>query len=73
MKEKNFFNSFIFLKPLLPLGTEFLYTVKKVIIFPGPSQDATNQALPGRELLNYFRPGRVWLVSGILAEGWEKI
>jgi hypothetical protein len=26
-----------------------LYTVKKVIVFPVPSQDVTNQTLAGRE------------------------
>jgi hypothetical protein len=25
--------------------------------------NALNRALPGRELLNYSRPGRVWLVT----------
>jgi hypothetical protein len=68
MKVKNFLNNFIFfeVKPLLPMGTELLYIVKKVIVFPGPSRDATNQTLPGRELLNHFRPGLVasWLGTG---------
>jgi hypothetical protein len=36
-----------------------VYTVKKVIVFPVPSRDVTNQTLPGWELLNYSRPGRV--------------
>jgi hypothetical protein len=29
----------------------------------------TNQTLPGRELLNYSRPGRVWLVTSRLGTG----
>ena len=41
-------------------------TVKKVIGFPVPSRDVTNQTHPGRELLNYFRRGRVWLVTSRL-------
>jgi hypothetical protein len=38
------------------------YTVKKVIDFPVPRLDVTNQTLPGQELFNYSycRPGRVW-------------
>jgi hypothetical protein len=39
-------------------------TVKKVIIFRVPSRDVTNQTLPGQELLNCSRPGRVWLLTG---------
>jgi hypothetical protein len=31
--------------------------VKKVIVFSVPSRDVTNQTIPGRELLNYSRPG----------------
>jgi hypothetical protein len=42
------------------------YTVKKVAHFPLPSRDVTNQTLPGRELFNYSRLGRV-LVSDIPA------
>jgi hypothetical protein len=42
---------------------------KKVIIIPVLSRDATNQALPGRELLNYSRPGRVWLMTSRLGTG----
>jgi hypothetical protein len=33
---------------------EVKYTVKKVIVFPAPSLDVTNQTLPGRELLNFM-------------------
>ncbi len=33
------------------------YTVKKDCCFPIPSGDVTNQTRPGRELLNYSRPG----------------
>jgi hypothetical protein len=29
------------------------------IVFPVPSRDVTNQTLPGRKKLNYFRSGRV--------------
>ncbi len=42
---------------------------KKVIVFPVHSRDVTNQSLPGRELLNYSRPGRVWLVTSPLGTG----
>jgi hypothetical protein len=45
------------------------YTVKKVIVFPVPSGDVINQTLHGRELLNYSRPGRVWLVTSRLGTG----
>ncbi len=45
------------------------YTVKKVIFFPVPSRDVTNHTLPGRELLKYFWPGRVWLVISRLGTG----
>jgi|688.fasta_scaffold537622_1 hypothetical protein len=44
-------------------------TVKKVIIFPVPSRDVTNQTLSGRELLNYSWPVRVWLVTKRLRAG----
>ncbi len=44
-------------------------TVKKVITFPVPSRDVTNEALPCRELLNYSQPGRVWLVTFRLGTG----
>jgi hypothetical protein len=40
-----------------------VYTVKKVIGFPVNSREVTNQTLPGREELNNFRPGTVWLVT----------
>jgi hypothetical protein len=45
------------------------YTVKKVIVFPVPSRDVTNQTLPGRELLNFSLPGRVRLVRSRLGTG----
>ncbi len=48
-------------------------TVKKVIVFPVPNLDATNQNLPGRELLNYSRPGRAWLLVSDIPAGDEKI
>jgi hypothetical protein len=44
-------------------GGKEQYTVKKVIVFPVPSRDVTNQTLPGREKFNYSRPGRFWLVT----------
>ncbi len=52
------------------LHTEVVYTVKKVIVFPVPSWDVTNQTLPGRKLFNYSRPGRVrvWLVTSRLGQ-----
>jgi hypothetical protein len=31
------------------IDSKITYTVKKVIIFPVPSRDVTNQTLPGRE------------------------
>jgi hypothetical protein len=40
-----------------------------VIVFPVPSRDVTSQTLAGRELLNYSRPGRVWLVTSRLGTG----
>jgi hypothetical protein len=43
-----------------------VYTVKKGYCF---SRDVTNQTLPGRELLNYSRLGRVWLVTSRLETG----
>ncbi len=46
-----------------------LYTVKKVSHFPVPSRDVTDQTLPGREKLNYSRPGRVWSVTSRLGTG----
>ncbi len=46
------------------------YTVKKDSDFPIPSQDVTNQTLPGRESLNYSRPGtRVWYPAWALEIG----
>jgi hypothetical protein len=45
-------------------------TVKKVIVFPGPSRDVTNQTPPGQELLNYYQQGRVLLMTSRL--GTEK-
>ncbi len=46
-----------------------IYTVKKVSGFPVPSRDVTDQTLPGWELLNYSRPGRVWSVTSRLETG----
>jgi hypothetical protein len=45
------------------------YNVKKVIGFPVPSRDITNQTLPGQELLNFSRTSRVWLVTSRLWRG----
>jgi hypothetical protein len=45
------------------------HTVKKVIVFPVPSRDGIEQILPGRELLNYSWPGRVWSVTSRLGTG----
>ncbi len=45
------------------------YTVKKATGLPVPSRDVTIQTLPGRELLNYSRPGRVWSVTSRLGTG----
>ncbi len=46
-----------------------IYIVKKFIDFPVPSRDVTDQTLPGRERLNYSRPGRVWSVTPRLGTG----
>ncbi len=54
------------------IAWEHNYTVKKVNDFPIPSQDVTNQTLPGPEYLNYSRPGRVWLVTSRQGTGkWQ--
>jgi hypothetical protein len=39
------------------------YTLKKVIDFPVPSRNVTNQTLPDWELKTYSRPRRVWYVT----------
>ncbi len=44
-------------------------TVKKVIVFPVSSRIFTNRTLPGRELLNYPWPNRVWLVTSQVGTG----
>jgi hypothetical protein len=49
--------------------TTLLYTVKKGNNFPVLSRDVTNETLSGRELFNYSRPGRVWLVTSRLGTG----
>jgi hypothetical protein len=36
---------------------------KKFSDFPVPSRNVTNQTFPGLEKFNYYRPGRVWLVT----------
>ncbi len=46
-----------------------LHGKKKVIGFPVPSRDVTYQTLPGQELLNYSRPGRVGSVTSRLGTG----
>ncbi len=45
------------------------YTVKKVIVFPVPSRDVTDQTLPGGEYFNPSQPGRLWLVTSQLGTG----
>jgi hypothetical protein len=45
------------------------YTVKKVCGFPFCSRVVTNKTLPDRELCNYSRPGRVWLMTSRLGTG----
>ncbi len=42
----------------------------KVVVFPVSSRDVTNQTLPGWELLNYSRPGRLWLLTSRLGTGY---
>jgi hypothetical protein len=42
---------------------------KKHSDLPVPCRDVTNQTLPGQEKLNYYRPGRVWLVTSQLGTG----
>jgi hypothetical protein len=46
-----------------------LYTVKKIVDFPVPRRDVTNQTLPGWELFNHYQPGRVWLLTSRLGTG----
>jgi hypothetical protein len=46
-----------------------LHCKKKVIHFPVPSRDVTDQTLPDREKLNYSRPVRVWSVKSRLRTG----
>jgi|LakMenEpi03Aug12_release.lakeMendotaPanAssembly.Ray.scaffolds.fasta_scaffold2937772_1 hypothetical protein len=46
-----------------------LHCKKKVSDIPVLSWDVTNQTLPGRELSNYSRPWRVWLVTSQLGTG----
>jgi hypothetical protein len=43
-----------------PANQKGNHTAKKVTAFPVVSRDVTYQPLPGRELLNYSRPGGVW-------------
>ncbi len=43
--------------------SDLVHCKKKVIVFPVTCLDVTNQTLPGRQLLNYSRTGRVWLVT----------
>ncbi len=45
------------------------HSVKKGYLFPVPSRDVTNQTLISRELLNYSRPVRIWLVASRLGTG----
>jgi hypothetical protein len=49
-----------YLTQLSQLSGVAIHCKKKVSGFPVPSRDVTDQTLPGRELLNYSRPGRVW-------------
>ncbi len=42
---------------------------KKVIVFPFPSRDVTNQTLPGLEYFHFSRTGRLWLVTSRLGTG----
>ncbi len=50
------------------MGMHSFYTVKKVINFPVLRRDVTNQTLPGRESLNYSRPGEF----GLWHPGWGR-
>jgi hypothetical protein len=56
-------------KRLGPVSDPQHCTVKKVIDFPVPGRDVTDQTLQVREKLNYSRPGRVWSVSSRLETG----
>jgi hypothetical protein len=50
-----------------------IYCEKNLAVFSVPSQDITLQTLPGRELLNYSRPGRAWLMDIVTSRlGREK-
>ncbi len=47
-------------------STHCRYTVIKISGFRVPSRDVTYKILPGRELFNYSRSGRVWSVTSRL-------
>ena len=46
-----------------------LHCKKKFRDFSVPSRDVTNQTLPGKELFNYSRPGKVCLVTSRVRPG----
>ncbi len=57
-KGKSIVHSAIVLTLLAQAST--IHCKKKVSDIPVPSRDVTNQTLPRRKKLNYFRPERVW-------------
>ncbi len=47
-----------------------LHCKKRLAVFPSPAgMSLHDQTLPGREYLNYSRPGRVWSVASLLGTG----
>ncbi len=53
-------------------GSPLSIRLKKLIDFPVPSRDVTNQTLPGQKLLNYSRSKRVWSVTSRLGTGKQE-
>jgi hypothetical protein len=57
-------NYILFYSNMLTKAIVFdIHCLKKVSYFPVPSWDVTYQTLSGVEYFNYFRLGRVWLVT----------
>ncbi len=52
----NMFSMYYSVVVLIKKDTNLLYTVKKVIVFPVPSRDVTNQTLPEVEFTKKKNP-----------------
>ncbi len=63
------FNERTVTKNTVTLFSKLTLHCKKSFNFPVPSRDVTSQTIPGREKLNYSRPGRVWIVTSRLGTG----